>query len=160
MTLIGHTAPLPASLSGAHIDPARLPYVAECPGRTTLLQEPGRVLVDLDGFTVNLTAHAYAITRVGQHNPMYRLHAKNGAGERDFHLPLNEAAMAALLAMPSDLRFAMLHGIASVQRSARQEGEAATLDLFKADRLRKVRRKAHGRSWTEVDILPETGVAA
>ena len=162
MELIGHTLPLPASLTDPEnaesLKAHRLPYVDV--GRTTVLVEPGRIKQERE-FKVCMRAFSYALSVHGLHSQFYCLHAKNGRGQFDVRLDRCPSdAIVAILALPSDARYLVLHTLWQTHEDGITEGRAKVMSHFLAGRLKKRTRKVCGKSFTEAYLLPKNELAA
>jgi len=159
-TLIGHTEPLPPSLTDPENHGMReffQPAAKE--GETILLQEPGRVIGAFRGkeasfgFGVCYRSHCFALIDLGHR--YYAIRVRHGGGVED--VKVNQEFPLILLSLESDARFLLMYQVYKAANEARQSQWEAVSSryqrAFLQGRLKKV--KARGQKGRyNAEILP------
>lgn len=147
--LIGHSGPLPASLTDPENHGMRefcQPAAKE--GETILLQEPGRVIREFRGRNASFgsgtcyRAYCYALIRA-ESGRLY-VRCRNGLGESD--VKVGHHFDAIVMPLDSDARFLLMHEAYSVASEAKTRTEGLVASryqrAFLQGRLKKVKSRS------------------
>jgi hypothetical protein len=167
-SLIGHTEPLPPSLTDPENHGMRdyaQPIAKD--GETILLQEPGRVIGEFRGkppsFGSGTCLRAFCFALIDRGHRSYVLRVRHGGGVEDVNLQSEFPLI--LMPLDSDARFLLMFQIHKAESKARRESAEVTASRYQSaflqGRLKKQRvRGAKGQYRAEIEPLQHQHITA